>query len=194
MRYVVPDQMVVPHDSDNTQQTTRFPNSMHKSFLSRAEAETWLAQDAPARPFTTGTLLNLLEEESRPRPSPTLSTHSARPYPPRQPAPHPSLGATSRRTSPLPPSKSPVDEANVPVQPLASISASVSPPSPSGPILNPGPSLSKEQVEVLNRVKSGQNVFFTGSAGTLSLLSTWNSSRACYSHRNRQIIPPSRYR
>jgi hypothetical protein len=161
--------MALPHDSDNAQQTSRFTNSMHKSFLSRAEAETWLAQDVPARSFTTGTLLNLLEEESQPRPSPTLSTHSARAYPPRQPASHPSLGATSRRASPLPPSKSPVDEASVSDQPLASISASVPPPLPSEPIPDPTPSLSKEQVEVLDRVKSGQNVFFTGSAGTYLL-------------------------
>jgi hypothetical protein len=144
-------------------QTSRFPAAKHKSFMSRAEAEAWLAESTNAAPlrFTTSTLLNILEESvsTQARQVPTLSTHISRLHPPRQVAPDTSLDAslsTSRATA--------HDGTNASNSPTIPLFTSAPVPSSYKSAVDTT-SLSKEQVEVLERVKSGQSVFFTGSAG-----------------------------
>jgi hypothetical protein len=123
---------------------SRYPGAIHKSFVSRKQAEDWLGVHLQGNSKTSWRFREILcNLEGQPSPSTGRST-----------APSKKVSAHNTSTTKASPSSHPSHVRD----PVVTTSLNVRPP-PSEIVLSP------EQKIVLERVIQKRNVFFTGSAG-----------------------------
>ncbi|TFY61108.1 hypothetical protein EVG20_g7185 [Dentipellis fragilis] len=142
-----------PRIYETWDEVSRHPGAIHKSFTSRIAAEQWLA---PAL-----SRLGSSSQETGDSNDPELTSQDGESV---------YEDACQSLTGTPGPSSQPmeVSESNVPKDTVLP-TASLEPPATADPVPEPEPEeivLSSEQKAILELVKSGRNVFFTGSAGT----------------------------